>query len=854
MAVASVTEDVTVETRLGYLSLNALKKMAATLGVRSTSSRFEGFVGPLAAYLGGSGHRANLEKTLRPDEWSFLARIALRLHPVRLRTLVLPCRGKGLDADAALGEISRLLSLGCLLPYEFALPYGSATQHLGIEVGALRGLGLYMNFTVTPKVARWAVERGAPSLALTPTTAPSSVVEPRQAELQRAVFLILAEAERKPIKLTAKGSIYKSELTRLTGALANVPTNAPKSGKRRPAVGEPPPLLWFAITALQGAGLLIERADGLYPAENIPHFFAASSEEQSRRLIQGWLNGNFDEFPRISTLAGLPMGYWGDKWTRPEPRFPSQATSYWGPDPEHVLSARALILNLLKHAVDPHPDGWFRIDELAQLVYEEDPEFLFDRYEDYTVITASNLATYRARGGNEIYPGIIRADAPKGNELIRQDSDWLEVEGAFVREVIAEPFVWLGLVEVGPEAPRPERFRLTALARHFLFGTAIPVSESMPAASGPPARVQPNFEVVVLDAFANAPLAVRLDSFAERQSFDRAATYRLTQDALIRGLDHGLTGDEIISFLESIGGGPLPQNVDYTLREWIRLYLSLTVHEATTLLEADSASQLDRWLADPEVSPLLGRRLGPTTTLVPSRHAVGLAEIFRARKPRLRSIDYARPLHDVFSFAEPDRVVVAAEQLEPFLEHRLTRFAEEVGRVQESGKERVIYRITPDSVRAASGTGWKVNDIAHYLSAGSTSGVPVDFYTRLHGWGQAVRPLRFEPLVAVYLPSEPVGWEVLGGIPSIEPLIRLLPTPNLALISPKDLETLRTELAIRGLDLEAATLSIQELGQLPENDLDDVLAERVLRSLAGGGAFDELAGLRILGNPRGRPR
>lgn len=852
MDLNSVNEASSVETRLDILSLNALKKIAATLGVRSTSSKQEGFTRPLAAYLGSPAHRSLLERTLDPDEWAFLAHVVLLSPPVRLRALVLPWRGQGLDADAALEKVARLFSLGCLLPYEFTLPYGSARQHLGIEINTLRTLGTYATFTVTPAVAGWSREHGQASLTLTPTDAPASVAEPRQTELHRAVFLILAEAQRKPLKLTAKGSLYKSELTRVASALANVPVNASKGSKRRTASVAPSPLLWFAIAALQGANLLVEKPDGLYPAEDIPRFFAASPEEQSRRLIQGWLNGKFNEFPRIPTLAGTPVGYWGEKWTRSEPWFAPGGPA-WGPSSDHVLQARALILNVLKHAVAPHPDAWFRIDDLARLVYEHDPEFLFTRYEDYTVLTTPSLARFHARGGNDTYPGVIRAEAPKGKEVLHRDTDWLEVEGAFVREVIAEPFLWLGLVEVGPEEPRPDRFRLTALARHLLFGTALPVSESTATTSGPPARVQPNFEVVVLDAFANAPLAVRLDSFAERQSFDRAATYRLTQDALIRGLDRGLTGDEIIAFLESISGGLLPQNVDYTLREWIRLYLSLTVHEVTTMLEADSAAQLDRWLADPEISPLLGRRLGPATVLVPSRHATRLVEIFRARKSRLRSINYTRPVHDVFTFIEPDRVVVAAEQLEPYLEHRLTRFAEETGRVQESGKEKVIYRITPDSVRGATATGWKATAIADYLSAGSSTGVPVDFYARLHGWAGAIRPLRFEPLVAVYLPSEPVGWDVLGEIPSIEPLIRLLPTPSLALISPKDLDKLRSELAIRGLDLESATLSIQELGELPPNSLDDLLAERLLRSL-GGGAFGELAGLRILPGPRGQPR
>ena len=64
---------------------------------------------------------------------------------------------------------------------------------------------------------------------------------------------------------------------------------------------------------------------------------------------------------------------------------------------------------------------------------------------------------------------------------------------------------------------------------------------------------------------------------------DRAATYQLTQEALVRGFDRGWTGAHILESLESAAGVSLPQNVAYTLREWTTLYEALTVRDGEPL-------------------------------------------------------------------------------------------------------------------------------------------------------------------------------------------------------------------------------------------------------------------------------
>lgn len=853
MVAMRLADELSLATRLGQFSPNALKRMASTLGVQPRFGKAESHVSALAERIGGTEHRTLLIQKLGADEWAYLARFALRPYPFRLHALVYPLRQRGLDADAALDKLTHLCALGCILPYHLNLYNGAAITHLGIEPGAMRSTGLYATFTLAPGVGSWALERGGASYALAPSPPTTTIVEAQPTELLRAAFLVLAEAERKPIKLTTKGTIYKAELTRLAGALANVPTNAPKSVKKRVAIGEPPAILWFALAALNGANLLSAEADGLRPALDASGFFASSPEEQSRRLIEGWLSGPYDEFPRIPDLAGSITSSWGPAWTRPEPWFPVDGPT-WGPSADNVLAARALILDLLRRVVARHPDEWYRLDELAKLVYDQDSELLFDRTDDYTLLMSPGALNVSASKPSDAYSTIVRANAPKGKAALSPDRDWIDVEGAFVRQVVGESMRWLGLVDVGPDDQRPDRFRLTPMARHLFYGSALPASETVAAPGGPPARIQPSFEVVVLDAFANGALVARLDSFAERQSFDRAATYRLTQEGLLRGLDRGMTGDEIIAFLESIGGGRLPQNVDFTLREWVRLYDSLTVREAATLLEADSAAQLDGWLADAAIAPLLGRRLGPTYILVPARHAARLAESLHRRKIRLAATDYAAAAPRVLRFVEPDRVVVPAEHLDPYLAHRLTRFATEIGRVKQNGTEQAIFQIMPDSVGAATASGWRADDIAEYLQSGASESLPVDFVTRLYGWGRAVAPLRYEPLVAIHLPAEPIGWDDLVQIPEIAPLVRLVPTPSVALVAPNDLDALVAALAVRGLTVKADTLSSEDLAGVPEEISANPIAEGFLRALSRELGGFQSSDLRLLPRRGQAPR
>ena len=186
--------------RLNRFSHGALKKIFQTLRVADVNR--EGYPAALATFLGTPGHRAILERELSSDEWALLT-----LLPLQLRAFALRERNQVLDAIFA--TVGRLFALGCFVPSEAAGQVLPGVGRLGIEASALRGPVLNLWFDLSSGVGQWARERNPTSLDLAPVEPPSAVVESRYPELQRALFILLSEAARKPIRITTMSTSYR---------------------------------------------------------------------------------------------------------------------------------------------------------------------------------------------------------------------------------------------------------------------------------------------------------------------------------------------------------------------------------------------------------------------------------------------------------------------------------------------------------------------------------------------------------------------------------------------------------------------------------------------------------------------
>lgn len=128
----------------------------------------------------------------------------------------------------------------------------------------------------------------------------------------------------------------------------------------------------------------------------------------------------------------------------------------------------------------------------------------------------------------------------------------------------------LGLVDIGMHQGRVTGMRLSRLGAELL--------EAEPAARVGGTRssviVQPDFEVLVFPGDDVHDVVHLFDRFAHRTKSDHVHQFRIGEASIRSGLADGMTGTQILQELTDRARVPIPQNVLYTLEEWLRKPLS----------------------------------------------------------------------------------------------------------------------------------------------------------------------------------------------------------------------------------------------------------------------------------------
>jgi len=173
--------------------------------------------------------------------------------------------------------------------------------------------------------------------------------------------------------------------------------------------------------------------------------------------------------------------------------------------------------------------------------------------------------------------------------------------------------------------------------------------------------VQPNFTLTVMPAATFAE-GIDVALAAEIRTFDVYPQYEITKRAFLGGLDHGLSGEACKKLLESASGGPLPQNVQFSIESWEVEYRGIGLYGGVVL----TADEKRRHLIDHSemVKPWIRKTLAPGVYLLDpgegeewqralERAGVGpLPQIQIAGKPAVRkgsgrgfaAVGAARPL------------------------------------------------------------------------------------------------------------------------------------------------------------------------------------------------------------------
>jgi len=161
----------------------------------------------------------------------------------------------------------------------------------------------------------------------------------------------------------------------------------------------------------------------------------------------------------------------------------------------------------------------------------------------------------------------------------------------------------------------PDVFMLTDL------GAAVLSSEIRSTPTIPPSPmhngnrslvVQPNFELLLLQP--DFPTLYRLLPLTQVNQVGMVSRLTLTRESVLRAVAAGMSIEKMLQLLEEHSQKGMPQNVDYTLRDWVKLYKGVTISQVV-LLEVSSEAVANEIFSSPKLKQLVQdfglRRLGP---------------------------------------------------------------------------------------------------------------------------------------------------------------------------------------------------------------------------------------------------
>lgn len=165
---------------------------------------------------------------------------------------------------------------------------------------------------------------------------------------------------------------------------------------------------------------------------------------------------------------------------------------------------------------------------------------------------------------------------------------------------------WLGVTALGA---------LTSAGR-LLAGGVLEAELAAAAAAAMPDPVDHLLLQADLTAIAPGPLEGPLARFvrlvSDVESRGGATVLRISAESVRRALDSGMTADEVLDRLREASRTPVPQPLDYLVRDVARRHGQTRVGGATAYLRSDDESLLSGMLADRTLAPALLRRIAPT--------------------------------------------------------------------------------------------------------------------------------------------------------------------------------------------------------------------------------------------------
>ena len=322
--------------------------------------------------------------------------------------------------------------------------------------------------------------------------------------------------------------------------------------------------------------------------------------------------------------------------------------------------------------------------------------------------------------------------------------------------------------------------RLTPIGRHLLAGGP------EPELANPFARclvVQPNGDVIAYRQGLTPSLIGKLARFGDWKMIGPACTLGLSAEGVYRGLESGLTLADVVTVLQQHSGHPVPANVLDLVRRWAGKRERITVHTAATLLEFQTAADLEAAIARGLVAQKVTDRIGIANGEVDYKH-------FRL----LGNRDYEAKPQRCVTFA-PDGVTftVDVSAADLLLEAELARLAEPL---PGDGPER-RFRITPATAKVVREQGLSLTDLDLWCT--QRAGSPLAASARLLFAGSGGLAGELRRRLVLTLPSEAVTDGVCQW-PETADLLEDRLGPGTVVVAEEDADELLRRLAAVGVE------------------------------------------------------
>jgi hypothetical protein len=351
----------------------------------------------------------------------------------------------------------------------------------------------------------------------------------------------------------------------------------------------------FWIALARQLGLVHDHNSKLESTTEADRFFALPMAERRDRLREAWVNAHdFNEFAVTPTLE-LP-GLRKERTVDVGSDVPGAST---------LMHARRAVIEqtaLIKQETS--------LAAFIRQVHDADVNLFINHDED---------GTWR----NVYYRGIRERGA---REDFERPGNWQNVEGAVIAMMCDLPLSRLGWIEFDPRAQ-----------------TLRPCTDE-PDTPAFEIVVQPNFEIVALGDRPDPATLWKLARFTTPQPEGRVRKYVLERKPFADALGRGASASELTTLLAGLSRSPLPQNVQFSLKDWGALSERIKIWPNALFIEAEGVEDLSKLLPAGLKDDLGTEQVGDTHLVCVAPNPAALRNVL---PPRRTALDYSRRLPPV---------------------------------------------------------------------------------------------------------------------------------------------------------------------------------------------------------------